>query len=146
MLTYIFYAILIFFGFLCVIGLLSFAALLDIFVGIFPYLSYVILIVELIVSVICIGKRISAGNGAVKSFFASAFCLFNSAQYLYYQAQETQILVFLATSLILGPIWLVGVVHPWITVLEDGEGEGFLGEIFLTAALFVITLLWETQH
>ena len=107
MLTYIFYAILIFFGFLCVIGLLSFAALLDIFVGIFPYLSYVILIVELIVSVICIGKRISAGNGAVKSFFASAFCLFNSAQYLYYQAQETQILVFLATSLILGPIWLV---------------------------------------
>ena len=146
MLTYIFYAILIFFAILCMIGVLTFLTAVDILIGIFPYLSLVILVIELVVSVIYIGIRIREGNGVVKSFFASVFCLINSAQYLYYQGQEKHILVFLATSLILGPIWLGGVVYPWRTILEDGEGEGFLGEILLTVALFVIIWFWETHR
>lgn len=146
MLTFLIYAILILFGFLTVVGLALFITAMDIFISVFPCISMVILAIELIVSVIFIVKRFREGNGGVKAVFASVLCLVNSAQYLYYQGKETQIPVFLVTTLVMGTLWLGGVVYPWLTILKDGEGEGFGAEIFLTVALFVIIWLWETHH
>ena len=122
-------------------GILS--ALLFLIAGValhetFTVVTIVLLIAEILASVVGISRRIEEGTGVMKAVIASVLCVLNTAQFFLALGQENLLIFFIAVY-IFGIAWLLGVVVPWLSVLEDGVGEGFTMEVILCVGFLLLT-------